>query len=55
VPDALRHRLKTDCTSKRSASCSPSPERIRQIEAKAMRKLRQTGRSRKLEGFVERE
>ena len=30
-------------------------ERIRQIEAKALRKLRQTGRSRNLEGFVERE
>jgi len=30
-------------------------ERIRQIEAKALRKLRQTGRSRTLEGFVERE
>jgi len=30
-------------------------ERIRQIEAKALRKLRQTGRSRVLEGFTERE
>ncbi|MBV8360331.1 MAG: RNA polymerase sigma factor RpoD, partial [Deltaproteobacteria bacterium] len=30
-------------------------ERIRQIEAKALRKLRQTGRSRNLEGFMERE
>ncbi|MGH7839850.1 MAG: RNA polymerase sigma factor RpoD [Candidatus Binataceae bacterium] len=30
-------------------------ERIRQIEAKALRKLRQTGRSRTLEGFMERE
>ena len=30
-------------------------ERIRQIEAKALRKLRQTGRSRTLEGFQERE
>jgi hypothetical protein len=29
-------------------------ERIRQIEAKAPRKLRQTGRSRNLEGFMER-
>ena len=29
-------------------------ERIRQIEAKALRKLRQTGRSRNLGGFVER-
>ena len=29
-------------------------ERIRQIEAKALRKLRQTGRSRNLEGFMER-
>jgi DNA-directed RNA polymerase sigma subunit (sigma70/sigma32) len=32
-----------------------SRERIRQIEAKALRKLRQTGRSRKLEGFWRRE
>jgi RNA polymerase primary sigma factor len=32
-----------------------SRERIRQIEAKALRKLRQTGRSSKLEGFMERE
>jgi RNA polymerase primary sigma factor len=30
-------------------------ERIRQIEAKALRKLRQTDRSRKLEGFIARE
>ncbi|MBF6567244.1 MAG: RNA polymerase sigma factor RpoD [Candidatus Binataceae bacterium] len=30
-------------------------ERIRQIEAKALRKLRQTGRSRNLEGFIEQE
>ena len=30
-------------------------ERIRQIEAKALRKLRQTGRSRNLESFMERE
>jgi RNA polymerase primary sigma factor len=30
-------------------------ERIRQIEAKALRKLRQTGRSRNLEGFMEQE
>jgi RNA polymerase primary sigma factor len=30
-------------------------ERIRQIEAKALRKLRQTGRSGNLEGFMERE
>ena len=30
-------------------------ERIRQIEAKALRKLRQTGRSHNLEGFMERE
>ena len=33
---------------------SVTRERIRQIEAKALRKLRQTGRSRNLEGFVER-
>jgi len=30
-------------------------ERIRQIEAKALRKLRQSARSRNLEGFMERE
>jgi RNA polymerase primary sigma factor len=30
-------------------------ERIRQIEAKALRKLRQPGRSRNLAGFMERE
>jgi len=30
-------------------------ERIRQIEARALQKLRQTGRARKLEGFMERE
>ncbi len=30
-------------------------ERIRQIEARALRKLRQTGRSRNLAGFMERE
>src|SRR5216684_168387 len=30
-------------------------ERIRQIEARALRKLRHTGRSRNLEGFIERE
>jgi len=30
-------------------------ERIRQIEAKVLRKLRQTGRSRSFEGFMERE
>jgi RNA polymerase primary sigma factor len=30
-------------------------ERIRQIEAKALRKLRQAGRSRSLEGFMGRE
>jgi len=30
-------------------------ERIRQIEAKALQKLRQTGRARKLKGFMERE
>jgi RNA polymerase primary sigma factor len=30
-------------------------ERIRQIEAKALRKLRQTGRARNLEGFIARE
>jgi RNA polymerase primary sigma factor len=37
------------------ASFAVTRERIRQIEAKALRKLRQTGRSRNLEGFQERE
>jgi DNA-directed RNA polymerase sigma subunit (sigma70/sigma32) len=30
-------------------------ERIRQIEARALQKLRHTGRARKLEGFMEHE
>jgi RNA polymerase primary sigma factor len=48
--------LKTDCTLEEVGKVfAVTRERIRQIEAKAMRKLRQTGRSRKLEGFVERE
>jgi RNA polymerase primary sigma factor len=47
--------LKTDCTLEEVGKVfAVTRERIRQIEAKAMRKLRQTGRSRKLEGFVER-
>jgi RNA polymerase primary sigma factor len=47
--------LKTDCTLEEVGSVfAVTRERIRQIEAKAMRKLRQTGCSRKLEGFVER-
>ena len=47
---------KTDCTLEEVGQLfAVTRERIRQIEAKAMRKLRQTGRSRKLEGFVERE
>jgi RNA polymerase primary sigma factor len=47
---------KTDCTLEEvSKLFSVTRERIRQIEAKALSKLRQTGRSRKLEGFMERE
>jgi RNA polymerase primary sigma factor len=46
----------TDCTLEEVGKVfTVSRERIRQIEAKALRKLRQTGRSRKLEGFRERE
>jgi RNA polymerase primary sigma factor len=48
--------LKTDCTLEEVGKVfAVSRERIRQIEAKALRKLRQTGRSSKLEGFMERE
>jgi RNA polymerase primary sigma factor len=47
---------KTDCTLEEvSKLFSVTRERIRQIEAKALSKLRQTGRSRKLEAFMERE
>jgi RNA polymerase primary sigma factor len=47
---------KTDCTLEEvSKLFAVTRERIRQIEAKALSKLRQTGRSRKLEGFMERE
>jgi RNA polymerase primary sigma factor len=47
---------KSDCTLEEVGKVfTVSRERIRQIEAKALRKLRQTGRSRKLEGFMERE
>jgi RNA polymerase primary sigma factor len=46
----------TDCTLEEVGKVfAVTRERIRQIEAKAMRKLRQPGRSRNLEGFVERE
>ena len=45
---------KTDCTLGEVGKLfAVTRERIRQIEAKALRKLRQTGRSRKLEGFME--
>ena len=48
--------LKTDCTLEEVGKLfAVTRERIRQIEAKALRKLRQTGRSRNLEGFMERE
>ncbi len=47
---------KTDCTLDEVGKLfTVTRERIRQIEAKALRKLRQTGRSRNLEGFMERE
>ena len=47
---------KTDCTLEEVGKVfAVTRERIRQIEAKALRKLRQTGRSRKLAGFTERE
>ena len=47
---------KTDCTLEEvSKLFAVTRERIRQIEAKALRRLRQTGRSRNLEGFMERE
>ena len=48
--------LKTDCTLEEVGKLfAVTRERIRQIEAKALRKLRQPGRSRNLEGFMERE
>jgi len=47
---------KTDCTLEEVGKLfAVTRERIRQIEAKALCKLRQTGRSRNLEGFMERE
>ena len=47
--------LKTDCTLEEVGKLfAVTRERIRQIEAKALRKLRQTGRARNLEGFMER-
>ena len=46
----------TDCTLGEVGKLfAVTRERIRQIEAKALRKLRQTGRSRNLKGFMERE
>jgi RNA polymerase primary sigma factor len=47
---------KTDCTLEEVGKLfAVTRERIRQIEAKALRKLRQPGRSRNLEGSMERE
>ena len=47
---------KADCTLEEvGKQFAVTRERIRQIQAKALRKLRQTGRSRNLEGFMERE
>src|SRR6266849_142883 len=47
---------KSDCTLEEVGKLfAVTRERIRQIEAKALRKLRQTGRSRNLEGSMERE
>jgi RNA polymerase primary sigma factor len=44
---------KADCTLEEvGKQFAVTRERIRQIEAKALRKLRQTGRSRNLEGFI---
>jgi RNA polymerase primary sigma factor len=46
----------TDCTLEEVGKLfAVTRERIRQIEAKALRKLRQPGRSRNLEGFMESE
>jgi RNA polymerase primary sigma factor len=46
---------KSDCTLEEVGKVfAVTRERIRQIEAKALRKLRQAGRSHKLEGFMER-
>src|ERR1700739_1439056 len=46
---------KTDCTLEEVGRLfAVTRERIRQIEAKAIRKLRQTGRSSNLAGFMER-
>jgi RNA polymerase primary sigma factor len=46
---------KTDCTLEEVGKLfAVTRERIRQIEAKALRKLRQTGRSSNLAGFMER-
>ena len=45
---------KTDCTLEEVGHLfTVTRERIRQIEAKALRRLRQTGRSSKLAGFME--
>jgi RNA polymerase primary sigma factor len=47
---------KTDCTLEEVGKLfAVTRERIRQIEAKALRRLRQTGRSSNLAGFIERE
>src|SRR5437879_13663646 len=47
---------KTDCTLEEVGKVfAVTRERIRQIEAKALRKLRQPGRAHNLEGFMERE
>ena len=47
---------KTDCTLEEVGKLfAVARERIRQIEAKVLRKLRQTERSRSFEGFMERE
>jgi RNA polymerase primary sigma factor len=47
---------KIDCTLEEVGKVfAVTRERIRQIEAKALRNLRQPGRSRNLEGFMERE
>ncbi len=53
-PDALWHRRRATTRSRKSARISDvTRERIRQIEAKALRKLRHPSRSKQLKSFIE--